>query len=480
MSHSIAKNTAFMTIASIFQKIIAFLYFTLIARSIAPEGTGKYFLAMSFTTIFVVLVDLGMTNVLVREGARVKENMQKYVSTVLFIKLILGVVAYGAVILVSSALYPDAELQHMIWLSGVTMLFDSFNLTVYGVLRAIGDLRFESVSITVSQFLSLILGSIFLFLKLPIIFLILAFTIPSALNAVFATTMVYRKYHVKPFPQFDSSTFSLLWKITLPFALAAIFARVYGYIDSILLGRLLGATAVGFYSIPYKITFAFQFIPLALVAAVYPRFSEYFVHNKEKFSTVLHDSMKYLLLVATPIGIGIAVLARPLILILYTQKYAESIVPLQILIVSLIFSFISFPIGAALNAGNKQVTQTTIVGLVMVINILMNLSLIPLMGVSGAAVSALVGNFLLTAIGYSFLRKVTPINHRKFAFTFVKILLSGLVMGVVVFEFTTALSRLPYLIVSLPLGAFVYGIMILLTRTVTIPEIKEGFHSLLS
>src|SRR3989338_10171951 len=86
MSHSIAKNTAFMTGASIAQKIISFVYFTLIARSIGVEGTGKYFLALSFTTIFVVFVDLGLSNVLVREAAKVRNNIQKYLSTILSVR----------------------------------------------------------------------------------------------------------------------------------------------------------------------------------------------------------------------------------------------------------------------------------------------------------------------------------------------------------------------------------------------------------
>lgn len=474
MSHSIAKNTAFMTIASIAQKIISFVYFTLIARSITPEGTGKYFLALSFTTIFVVLVDLGMTNVLVREAARVRENIQKYISTVLFAKLILGVLVYALVIGVSSVLYPDVELQHMIWLSGVTMLFDSFNLTVYGVLRAIGDLRFESLSITASQFLSLLLGGVFLFFHLPLIYLILAFTIPSAVNAVFAATMVYRRYQVKPFPHFDKKTFLFLWGIAIPFALAAIFARVYGYIDSLLLGHLLGSEAVGFYSIPYKVTFAFQFVPLALTAAVYPRFSEYFVHQKERFSTILHDSIKYLLIVAVPIAFGIAVLARPIIVLLYKEQYLPSVLPLQIIILSLIFSFISFPIGAALNAGNKQVTQTTIVGVVMVINIIMNLILIPQVGVVGAAISAFVGNFLLTSIGYCFLPAVVPVDHQKFLITFFKILFSGLVMGGAVY----GVNALGHLFASILVGVMVYGIMVLMTRILTPLEIKEAVRVL--
>jgi len=98
MSNSVAKNTAFITIASIAQKVISFVYFTLIARNIGAESTGKYILALSFTTIFVVFIDLGLNQVLIREGAKSKDNLQKYLSSVLFTKLFLGVLTYIAAI----------------------------------------------------------------------------------------------------------------------------------------------------------------------------------------------------------------------------------------------------------------------------------------------------------------------------------------------------------------------------------------------
>lgn len=475
MSHSIAKNTAFMTVASIFQKLISFVYFTLIARSIGVEGTGKYFLAMSFTTIFVVFVDLGLTNVLVREAAKVRENVQKYVSTILSVKLLFGLLSYIFVFFLSYLLYrEDIELQHMIWLSGLTMLFDSFNLTVYGVLRALGDLRFESASITVAQFLSLILGSVFLWMHLPLIFLILAFLIPSAINAVYAGSVVYHRFGVRPFPKFDRDVFLTFWRIAVPFALAAIFARVYSYIDSILLKQMLGTEAVGWYSTPYKITFAFQFIPMALVAALYPRMSEYFVKEKEKLAVILHDSIKYLLVIAVPIAVGICVLAQDIILMLYGPNFLPSVLPLQILILSLIFSFVGFPIGALLNACNKQTTQTSIVGVVMILNIITNVLLIPRIGVAGAAFSAFFGNSLLTIVGYCFISSVVPISHRKFVSTFLRVLFCGIVMGLCVY-FTQSFGNI---FLAIPVGALAYFAMIFLMRVLSPAEIREALKML--
>jgi len=467
---STSRNTILMTLSSVLQKVIAFGYFTLIARQIGAEGTGKYFFALSFTTVFVVFVDLGLTNVFVREAAKAKEKMSTYLQTILSIKFGLGILSYIALVIVINLMGYSKEMRHLVYLSGVTMLLDSIHLTLYGSLRALGELKYEAISIAGSQFVTLILGSIFLFLHFPLIYLILAFTISSALNVIFVGAVLVRKDNVSLRLKYDKVIARTLVRIAIPFGLAAIFARVYSYIDSILLSKMIGDTAVGLYSIPYKITYAFQFIPLALIAALYPKFSEYFANDKKKLAFVFERGVKYLLLVAIPIAVGIGVLSKDIILTLYTAEYLPSVLPLQILIASLVFSYLSFPIGAFLNACDKQVSQTTIVGLVMVLNITLNVLLIPPLGIVGASIAALCGNILLTIFGYAMVPKVARISHSYIARSFVQILLAGCVMGFAVF-FVNEHAHFVYAIL---VGALIYPVALFLFRSVTVGEMREA------
>ncbi|EKD66941.1 MAG: polysaccharide biosynthesis protein, partial [uncultured bacterium] len=464
------KNTLFMTMASIFQKVIAFAYFTLIARNIGATGTGTYFFALSFTTVFVVFVDLGLTNVFIRESAKAKEKLGEYLSTILSIKIWLGILSYLAAVIVINLMGYDMETRHLVYLSAVTMLLDSLHLTLYGSLRALGELKYESMSIVGSQLLTLILGTFFLYAGFPLIYLIFAFTVSSVGNVFFAIFILKTKHHLSLKPHFQSAIAKRIAIIAIPFALAAVFARVYSYIDSILLSKMIGNEAVGFYSIPYKITYAFQFIPLALIASLYPKFSEYFAHDKKKLSQVFEQGMKYLLLISMPIAFGIAVLSKDIVLFLYTDEYLPSVLPLQILIISLIFSYLSFPIGAFLNACDKQKIQTAIVGAVMALNIVLNLLLIPLYGVSGAAISALVGNVLLTVLGYLIVPQITHVSHGFIAKTFVQILFAALGMALAVYLVNTQVNFFYAILV----GAVTYPILLFVTRSVNMKELKEA------
>ena len=56
---NIAKNTSYFTVALIMQKVITFGYFILLARYLFPDSLGKYYLAISFTTIFAIFIDFG-------------------------------------------------------------------------------------------------------------------------------------------------------------------------------------------------------------------------------------------------------------------------------------------------------------------------------------------------------------------------------------------------------------------------------------
>ena len=472
MSNSVAKNTALITFASVAQKVISFVYFTLVARQIGAESTGKYVFALSFTTIFAVFIDMGLNQVLIREGAKSKDSLQKYLSSVLFAKLFLGILTYVAAIVTVNLMGYAVETRHLVYLSAVTILFDSLHLSLYGVLRSYGSLKYEAVGIIMSQFITLVLGTIFLYLNFPLIFLILAFTIPSFINVCYATTILYVKHKIVLRPRWDREVMKFFIKITIPFALAAIFARVYSYIDSILLSKLMGDREVGWYSIPYKITYAFQFIPSALVAALYPKFSEYFVTDKNKLAYTLERSFKYLLIIVFPIVFGISILAKDIVLSLYTAEYLNSVLPLQILLVGLIFSFVSFPLGSFLNACNKQVSQTVIVFSIMVINIISNLILIPRLGVMGAALSALIGNFCLVLFSLFVVPKIAKISYSFVFKSFVQVLLSALMMGIAVWYTNLHFHYL----IAIVVGGVVYTLALFVFRVVTRAQLKEAFQ----
>ncbi len=105
---SVARNTTILTIASICQRLLAFVYFTIIAREIGAENLGKYSFTLSFAMIFTIFVDLGLTSAMVREIAKSKEKTKEFVNVVFGAKIICSILTFGLIFAAINILnYPE-------------------------------------------------------------------------------------------------------------------------------------------------------------------------------------------------------------------------------------------------------------------------------------------------------------------------------------------------------------------------------------
>lgn len=466
----VAKNTAFLVAAFVGQKILSFVYFTLAARAVGVEGAGKYVIATSFTTIFSIFVDLGLSNVLVRETAKFPEKAEKLLANVLGIKVILAALSVVGVWLGAMLLGYPPDVRLMIAIASAVMVLDSVHLIFYGVMRGFQNLRYESIGVITGQIVTIVAGSLFFFvLHLPLPFLIVALLCGSAWNVLWSSSMLVRKFPVRIRFALDREIAKFFRDVTVPFALAGIFSRVYSYIDSIMLSKLATAAEVGIYGVAYKLAFAFQFLPMSFAAAVYPAMSDYYVRDRQKLGRIFDESMKYLMFLVVPLAFGIAVLARPLIATVYGKAFAGAVEPLQILIFSLIFAFLYWPAGSLLNACDRQGSNTVIMGVTMVANAVLNAVLIPRYGAVGAACAALAGNLILWALAMRYVRAITPYEVRPLVVAAAQCAFAASFMALTL----TILRPHVHFLALMPLGAVEYGAVLVAVGGVTIAELKD-------
>ncbi len=455
MVYSVAKNTSFLTAASIGQKIISFVYFTIIARIIGVENTGQYFFALTFQNIFAVFADFGVAQVLTREISKSSEKTQSIFSTALGSKFVFGGAAYVAVVIFVNLLGYSDQIKNLIYLAGLTMWFDNFHSLFYAVFRAKRNLFFESAGIVGSQLLTLLIGTIALIFRLPLIWLIAAYTIPSFLNMIFSGCLAVKYLGIRIQMSFKQIHWKEFLAMAWPFALAGIIGRLYAYSDSLLMSKMLGERELGWWSVPYKITFAFQFIPLALSASVYPVFSSLWLSDRAALAKLFEKSWRYLFTIVFPLSAGIFAIAGPFISTVYGDNYLPSILPLRVLMISLFFGYLSLLTGALLNAIGQQRKQTSIMAGALVINLALNIMLIPAVGIVGAAISALVSNVFIWIIGYVLIQKYIEFNHKTIFIYALRSFFPAIIMGLLVFLLTLKVS----FILAIPIGMAVYFVL---------------------
>ncbi len=474
MTEHVARNTAFLTLASVGQKIIAFVYFLFVARVMLPEATGEYFLAVSITVIFTVVADLGVTPVVIREVAKAPSNAAKLLSQALAIKLPLLVLASLGAVMTGRVLGYSDHLQHLIALACVVLSLDALHLLFYGVLRGFQQLRYESLGVFFGQFATGIVGGIVLWKAPSLPLLIVALMAGSIVNVSVAGFNVVRRLGMQVLiPTFDALSSRRLLIAAFPFALAALFVKTYSYVDSILISKFLDTTAVGIYALAYKFTYAFQFLPLAFTAALYPSMSSVVGRDPVALERIFLRGIWYMAILSTPIVLGLSALA-PEVVELAGVGYADAAAVLSMLIFVLIPIFLDFPVGSLLNASGRQATKTAIMGVTMLINVGLNFLLIPELGIMGAVWAALVCFSFMFLAGLSFVPGLIPtFRLAHLVRTLLPIFFSGCLMLMIV---VLAKPFVGWMLV-IPMGGVVYLLSLFLTKSLRLDDLRFLFRA---
>lgn len=453
--NNIAKNTSYLTVALILQKIISFSYFAFLARSFGPALLGKYYLAISLTTIFAIIIDLGFANVLTREIAKKPEEAKRLLGNVAAIKIPLAILALLAVVVTVKVFGYDSLTFKLALISAISMILDSFTYTFFAISRGFHNLKYESISSVIFQLIVLIFGGLALYFNYGVLAAMVVLALASIYNFFFSWIILRRKLGVHLHLQWDRKTIYELLVISWPFAVFAIFQRLYTYLDSVLLSLLAGDVQVGLYQVAFKIIFALQFLPSAFTASLYPAMSTYWQNNRSQLAVTFERALNYLIIISWPIIIGSIVLADRLVLI-FKADYSAAALPLQISIVALFFIFINFPIGSLLNACDKQKRNTFNVGIVLLASVALNLLLIPYFQAVGASITVLLTNILMTILGLREVKKIIQYNVRKNLIILGKTIAASILMGVIVL----LLGRFISLFASVAVGVVSYFIFL--------------------
>lgn len=409
------------------------MYFLFIARILGPVDLGLYDPVKSLIPILLILIDFSLSVVLVREIARKPEKVEKYLSNVLGIKIV-----FALAILLAMGLFTNFSnfsdlVKSILYLDGVVVVLDTFTLTFFAVFRGLQNMKYESLGMIGTQLVTIIFGVTGLLLGFDLRVLFIAVACGSFFNFVFSFIMLRLKLKIRVRFAWDMDTIKTFLKIALPFAIAAIFVKIYTYTDRFMLLKLAGQRFVGWYITAHKLTYALEFIPSAFAASIFPAFSSFFLSSREDLIKTFDRAMKYLIIIAVPISFGIFVLADLIIISLAGDAYETSILPLRILIAGLIVIFLNFPVGAFLNACNMQIKNTINMGITVVVNIILNIILIPKYTFNGAAIAALVSGFVLFFLGLRWVGKTIDYNKRLLFRTLGRSVLAALVMSLLLF-----------------------------------------------
>jgi O-antigen/teichoic acid export membrane protein len=238
---------------------------------------------------------------------------------------------------------------------------------------------------------------------------------------------------------------------------ATLASSIYTFWDTILLGFLSNVTAVGYYTASVKLTKLIIPLVIAFGGVLVPRIANHFGTNKEKEAKeLITNSYNFILFITIPISMGLILLAPELMLFFSGTQFAQATTTMQIVAVLPIligfghlFAFqILIPMGK-----NKEVFMAMVIGLI--INIILNFTLIPLFNDKGAAFSTVVTELVVSSAYLYYVRKSIKINF-QFKFIVQSVALSLLFIPIILITRATITNTFLVTVLCISICSLLY------------------------
>lgn len=461
---SMSINAFLNGIRSILNLLFPLITFPYVSRVLQVRGIGIYNFSQSINSYFLLIAELGVTAYAVREGAKYRDNpeeMSKFGSEVFTINIISTLVAY-VLLVVTLFIFPNLHtyitcilifsLQMFFVTMGTEWLYTIYEQYTFITVRSI---IFNAISIIL----------LFVFVKNRNDYL------NYAAITVFATagSNIINYFAAKKICHIHL-TRHINWKrhmgpIMIIFA-SNVANLIYVNSDVTLLGLMKNNYTVGIYSVSAKVyTMVKSLISSVLIVTV-PRLSMLFGKKKfDRYQAVLSKVTNTLVLVTLPAMVGLFMMSRNVVLILSGARYLQAQSSLQILSCAYLFSILAWIITyCVLLPAKKEEYMLTSMSISAVLNIVLNLLLIPLWSENAAALSTVIAEFSLLVVNFYYAKDI--VGKIFISKTVAKNLLDAIIGSFGIWETCFIVNHFfPHLIVntllSVILSVIVYGVILL-------------------
>ncbi len=386
--NKITKNALWLIGGKLVYKLVAFLVGVAVARYLGPADYGLLGYAGAFTTFFFSLATLGIHSVIVKRLVEAPEKGGAVLGTVLLLQgissLLSILIILGLVLLLDRG---EPLTVAVVLLNSLGLFFQMLDVMQYWF-----QSRLESRYAAIAMTLSYLITSVY---KLWLILSakgVLWFAAAISIDHLLAAVILFALYIHKKGPKLRVScaVAKELLQSSYPFILSGLMVAVYGATDKWMLKQLLSEEAVGYYGTALSLSGAWVFVLAAIIDSMKPdimRLSGTDRAAYEKKNIALYRIVFYLSL---PMGLFITVFAEQGIRFLYGESYSAAVAPLRIVAWYVAFSHLGVARDIwVICEGLQRHLPKLYIGSA-VINVMLNILLIPPLGAVGAAAATLI------------------------------------------------------------------------------------------
>jgi O-antigen/teichoic acid export membrane protein len=399
----ILLNTVFLLSGRLVSRVMQFFMYVYAARVLGVEQFGLFAFSLATVNILAIAMDLGVSRYIVQLASRDLRTASRYQGLNLRLAGLMSPLGYALIMIVGALVSDDGRAIPLLAILGLVAVLDRFTRVFSAVFEANLEMRYPAQVIALSNTAMSIVGLLLLHFSGGLIAFCSVFPLGASLRLIFTAIYCVRTYGP---PQF-SADFRMLptMKGALPFTASKVFVRIYYQIDTLFLAALSGNIVVGHYNSAYKVLEAPLFLESAFVTSLFPAVSRLFAEDRRKLRRIVTRSYHYAWALGISIALPVAFLSEDLVVVLFGDSYRPAGPLLTILILSLIVKMPTRILGSSLRGIGMQKATAIVTGFAALLNVTLNILLIPRHGASGAAWATVATEGFVSVVYYVVARK---------------------------------------------------------------------------
>jgi O-antigen/teichoic acid export membrane protein len=447
---SIQRHSVISLVSTIALTAIGFFSTIYFAHVLGPAPLGAYFLLLAYYGIFNLIGDGGFGGAAVKRISE-GEEPDEYFSAFVFIRVLLLAVSVTALLCAEPYLKDINAAGIFLWILIaliVSVFASSTGTGVYGAGK-VGIFQ-------ISNFLEVLVRFI---IQVSAVFI--GFNVAGLaggfVGGLIAGGVANFHYLDLKLVRFRLSHLKNLSSFSFWIFLTSSGSVIFSYADTILIGFFLSNAEIGIYRTAFQLTSVATFTTLALHSVLYPKISNWGAQGQvTEIENSLARAFSYSLLLAIPTCVGGWVLGEKLLYFLYGASFVEGNSALFFLLLVQIVNVFMYLSTMTLAALNRPKDAFWITVIASVANILLNFILIPVLGITGAAVATLIAMSLNALGALILLSRVIPLKIENNPVK--NMLFAAGLMGIflLLVRFLVSLNHVLVVLATVIMGALIY------------------------
>lgn len=379
--------------------ILGMASMVIISRGLGPLGQGEYSLAMLIANILFIVFNIGLPSSLIFfVGKYGLEKVSISIALLYFLASLFGALLYALSVLFLREVFFDGFLNNILLLCGLIFLAKMLASYYQGVFLAQEHtLRFNlSVIIQHSSFIVLVCFLSVFPCYFNVVNIFFSFFLSVVLSIIYSWAVLKFSY--------SRIYFGFEIKQVFKYGLNSHFNNVVAFLiyrtDLVVINYFLGVEAVGLYAVGILIVENMLLFSTTAGMTLLSR-----LVNQESIEIKLVTNVcKFVTAVTLFFSVVIYFLSGQMIEVIFGEKFGGSVLPLQILLIGVVFSAQSKILANYFAASNQLRVNSYIAIILFLANFILNLLLVPFWGLSGAAMATVfvqLINFILKNLIFS-------------------------------------------------------------------------------